>query len=496
MTWLDRWFRERQAKTVARAVPLSDGTPPVPPEPQDDRALAAGTALGAYRIQGVLGRGAFGITYLAVDERLGGQFAIKEYFPQGMSVRSRGDVRPTSSQEESFKWGLDRFLEEARTLRRLSSPRSHSALVAVRDYLEKFGTGYMVMDYWEGESFESLLERKSRLDEKALLAIVVPLLDGLKHVHEAGIVHRDIKPSNILLRPDGSPVLLDFGAARPSPHGRTHAMTVVLTPGYAPVEQYAAWGRFGPWTDIYAMGATLYRAISGQAPPDSLSRLGDDPITPAVVAGRGKYSDSFLKAIDAALAVRHEARPQDIRSWGAMLGIGSDDEACPVHGLGRETPLHEFIGHQATLYKDRKLAEMLQCVRTAKTIYRDHPDLWNHEGVALSDMGRYREALDCFERSIELRPDWANSWCNKGRALRALRRPEEALVCYDRAIAFDPTEVIPHVNKGNCLMDDLRRLEEAAACYERVLSLRPRNEADRGSIEQARQNLARIRGLS
>jgi serine/threonine protein kinase len=496
MPWLDRWFRQHRSRTVVRAVPPDNGRAAALPGPHDQRVLAIGTVLGPYRVERVLGRGSFGVTYLAIDERLGGQFAIKEYFPQGMAVRSQGDVRPTSSQGESFKWGLERFLEEARTLRRLSSPRSHSAIVAVRDYLETFGTGYMVMDYWEGESFESLLERKSRLDEKALLAILVPLLDGLKHVHAAGIVHRDIKPSNILLRPDGSPVLLDFGAARPSPHGRTHVMTVVLTPGYAPVEQYAAWGRFGPWTDIYAMGATLYHAVSGQAPPDSLSRLGDDPIVPAVVAGRGKYSDSFLKAIDAALAVRHDARPQDIRSWGAMLGIGSDDEPCPLHERGKDTPLHEFIGHQTTLYNDGRLAEMLRCVRTAKTIHRDHPDLWNHEGVALSDLGRYREALDCFERSIELRPNWVNSWCNKGRALRALRRPEEALVCYDRAIAFDPTEVIPPFNKGNCLMEDLKRLEEAAACYERVLTLRPRNETDRRSIEQARQNLSRIRGSS
>jgi serine/threonine protein kinase len=490
MPWIDSWLGRLKRRTVVRP---ADARPDHGWAAQD--TLPPATIIGRYRVLRVLGRGAFGVTYLVSDETLGGQLAIKEYLPDAVASRSADlHVRALSpSRQEEFEQGLQRFLQEARTLRQLSTPAGHPAIVAVRDYVEAFGTAYTVMDYCIGEDLEAILRRRKYLDEGSLVQLVGPLLEGLEHVHAAGIIHRDIKPSNILVRPDGSPVLLDFGAARQTVHAPSQGVTVVLTPGYAPIEQYSGWSQLGPWTDIYAMGATLYQAISGQPPPMSVSRLPVDPLVPASVAGKGRYTPGFLNAVDAALAVPMEQRPQDVRAWRRMLGLTSGEEPCPVHPRGRETPLSEFITHQADLYQDRKLEDLLRCVRTARAIHGDDPELWNHEGIALSDMGRYREALDCFERSIELRPGWVRSWCNKGRALRALRRPDEALVCYDKAIACGPSEIIPYVNKGNCLLEDLGRKEDAAECYRRAADLRPWNQADRVSLDHA---LRTLKGIS
>lgn len=167
-------------------------------------------------------------------------------------------------------------------------------------------------------------------------------------------------------------------------------------------------------------------------------------------------------------------------------------DRCLAHGDPSSTALSTFLAHQSELYAKGDLYELLACVRTARGVHGDIADLWNNEGVALSDLGRYREALDCFERALELRPSWVNSWCNKGRALRALHRPKEALACYDRAIQCDPAEVIPYVNKANCLLDELGRRNEAAAAYRQALACSPSDQAAEASLTQARRALARL----
>ncbi len=207
-------------------------------------ALPLASRLLEYRLESVLGAGAFGMTYLAWDTHLEKHVAIKEYLPTELAVRALdGSVVPVTTEHGyNYQWALDRFILEARTLARFSHPN----IVRVNRYFEANGTGYMVMDYEKGESLWQLLKRAPRPQESQLRAMLMPLLDGLEAVHETGFLHRDIKPSNVFIRENGMPVLLDFGAARQAIGGATKSLTSILTPGYAPLEQYSGDGHQDP----------------------------------------------------------------------------------------------------------------------------------------------------------------------------------------------------------------------------------------------------------
>ncbi len=286
------------------------------------QSLPPGTLLKEYSILAVLGMGGFGITYLAADNYLHLKVAIKEYFPSSAVVRNpfSGAVALKSEKAETeYSWGKDRFMREAQTLARFG----HKNIVQVFRYFEGNGTCYMVMAYEEGQSLETALEANpARWDTQAVLDLLLPLLDGLESVHAAGFLHRDIKPANIVLRSkDGSPVLIDFGAAR-APTA-TDALTIVLSHGYGPPEQYSRQGHQGPWTDIYALAGVLYRIVSGSVPPVSLHRMKDDPIIPATFSGEGRFGEALLKAIDLALSVDETRRPQSIAEWRKLLVEGT-----------------------------------------------------------------------------------------------------------------------------------------------------------------------------
>ncbi len=281
---------------------------------QHKNTLAAGSRIHWYEIQRTLGQGGFGITYLALDTNLDQQVAIKEYFPAEIVIRDEpGSVLARSDEDaDQFQWGLKRFLDEARTLAKFDHPN----IVRVFSVFEANNTAYLVMRFEEGESLRDLISRKKHFSEKELLDIALPVLDGLNTIHKSGFIHRDVQPANIYIRHDGEPVLLDFGAARHT-LGETRTMTILVSPGYAPIEQYySEAAQQGPWTDIYGMGATLYRAIAGVKPIDAIERsrgmLGStrDVLVPAKVAGQGRYSESFLAAIDHALQFNEKERPQ------------------------------------------------------------------------------------------------------------------------------------------------------------------------------------------
>ncbi len=277
-------------------------------------ALASGYRLQDYEIVSVLGVGGFGITYLANDTRLGLPVAIKEYLPATLAVRTPDNtVSPKSTADVAgYRWGLDRFLKEAQTLARFRHPN----IVRVLRFFEANSTAYTVMEYEQGQSLtEFLTAHPEPLREPALLKILLPLLDGLRQVHKAGYLHRDIKPGNIYLRHDDSPVLLDFGSARLALGTHTQNLTAVFTPGYAPFEQYFHEGKQGPWTDIYALGAVMYQAVTGKLPPDAASRVKNDALVPAAILGKGRCRSEFLKAIDQALVMNEAQRPPDIDSW-------------------------------------------------------------------------------------------------------------------------------------------------------------------------------------
>ncbi len=287
----------------------------------DDRVvLPVNTVLDdSYRIVRVVGSGGFGITYEAEDIRLRAKVAIKEYYPHDFGDRDATmSVKPKSDRhKETFDWGRANFLEEARTLARFE----HPSIVRVSRVYEANSTAYMVMRFEQGQSFEDWLKGLGRPPtQDELDAIVAPLLDALQMMHAAKFLHRDIAPDNVIIRPDGTPVLLDFGAARRAVAERSHALTGIVKAGYSPQEQYATDGRLqGPWSDFYALGGTLYRAVTGRIPEEATLRVSDDRTPPAAEIAKGKYRPGFLAAIDACLKVKYAERPQSVAQLRPML---------------------------------------------------------------------------------------------------------------------------------------------------------------------------------
>ena len=286
-------------------------------------ALRSGTELaGDYRIDRVLGAGGFGVTYLAHEMALSRHVTIKEYFPGDFAARTNdADAVPRSQGCESdYKWGLERFIEEAQTLAKFNHPH----IMRVYRVFRANQTAYMVLHFEEGQSLKSWLKNLGRAPrQKELDVILAPLLDALETVHKADFLHRDIAPDNIIIRKAGDPVLIDFGAARSdiAAHSKTKTVSALVKPGYSPYEQYAENSRQqGPWTDIYALAATLYHAVTGKRPPDSPSRMLKDEMVPAREAAVGGYRSTFLDAIDKALSLAIDARPQSVAAWrGALL---------------------------------------------------------------------------------------------------------------------------------------------------------------------------------
>ncbi len=300
-------------------------------------ALIPGYQIEQFRIEGMLGKGGFGITYVALDLQLGKKVAIKELLPDSIATRVDGltIVPQSSALAENWEWARERFLNEARIL----AGFSHPAIVGVHRLIEANGTVYMVMDFVDGESYEARLRRIGREpDEEALMEVIGPLLGGLEEVHRTGLIHRDIKPENILISQRGKPILIDFGSARESV-GKTATMTSIVTHGYSPIEQYQTKGRMGPWTDIYALGAVMCRAITGEKPPVAADRLVDDEFQALHFQPLNGYTSTFLEAVDHALMLRPETRPQNIRDWQFQLRRGD----APSRNRNQFEPAHEAI---------------------------------------------------------------------------------------------------------------------------------------------------------
>jgi serine/threonine protein kinase/HAMP domain-containing protein len=282
-------------------------------------ALPAGFRLHEYRIDRVLGQGGFGIAYAATDVNLAAKVVIKEYLPEEFAFRALDNTVQARDDmdQEFYQNGLDSFLVEARTL----ATFRHRHIVRVARFFEANKTAYMVLEYERGQSLKSWRKtRGDNIDEKTIVALLAPLLDGLEVVHNSGYLHRDIKPDNIYVRDeDGSLVLLDFGAARQTSIEKSE-IGMVVTPGYGPIEQYAGGGRQGPWTDIYSLGATLFWLITGRKPIDAPGRLGEpDPLPSAESLGKDRFSPQFLRAIDWALKMHPADRPQDVAQFRSAL---------------------------------------------------------------------------------------------------------------------------------------------------------------------------------
>ena len=309
--------------------------------------LPLGYKLGEYTIVALLGDGGFGITYRARDMKLGLDVAIKEYFPGIYATRAQGaTIMPkTGGDLENYRWGLNAFLKEAQALAKFKHPQ----IVRVLRFLEANGTAYTIMEYEEGETLTAYLKRHGGvLLEARLLQIFLPVLNGLHAVHDEGLLHLDIKPDNIYMRRNEQPMLIDFGSSRQMRGDSEEKIT--LTPGFCAPEQYPGHGDIGVASDVYGMGATLYRCITGKNPLDSLARhkayekLRNDPLPPATSFTRPTYAPHIREAIDSALKLAIDERPPSAFALQQAL-MGKDLSKIaerPVSSLYR--PGTGFIG--------------------------------------------------------------------------------------------------------------------------------------------------------
>ena len=338
----------------------------VPPRSSghDEHTLPIGTRLGEFEITHRIGEGGFSIVYLAWDHSLDRKIALKEYLP--FSIAKRGfqtEVHPRSERHrETFDAGLRSFVNEAKLLAQFD----HPSLVKVYRFWEANGTAYMAMPFYQGSTVrDTVRQMPSAPDEAWIGHLLRPLADALKVIHDAQCYHRDIAPDNvILLAESGEPLLLDFGAARRVVSNMTQALTVILKPGYAPVEQYDEIPSMkqGPWTDVYALAAMVHWLVIGKTPPPSVGRLLHDAYVPLTRAAAGRYSERFLAATDRALAVMPDQRTPSIKAFISDLGI--DDVASPMATLSLPQ-----VDPEATVIKLRTQAP----TATAQTVALPRP---------------------------------------------------------------------------------------------------------------------------
>ena len=311
------------------------------PAPQQaaDNVLPTGTRLGEFEITGLLGKGGFGIVYLAWDHSLERVVALKEYMPSAFASRTaQSQVRVNSEHDAgTFEAGLRSFVNEARILAQFDDP----SLIKVYRFWEANGTAYMVMPYYQGPTLKQVLaERATPPDEAWLTGLLAPLLDTLAVLHQQQCFHRDISPDNILMLEDGRPLLLDFGAARRAIGDVAQEFTVIYKQNYAPIEQYADTPgmRQGAWTDLFALASVVHFAIAGRAPPPAVARVINDPYVPLAERFADRFSTGFLAAIDRTLSVRPEDRPQSAADMRALLRLAGGAAPPTVPAAGRRRP--------------------------------------------------------------------------------------------------------------------------------------------------------------
>ena len=496
------------------------------------RDLCSGFKIHWYQIESVLGRGGFGITYLARDENLGQLVAIKEYLPFAFAARS-GDstVQPNSVEKQSiFSLGLERFMSEAQMLAKFKHPN----IVRVLSVFKYNNTGYMVMEYEQGETLSDVYKRKKKLKQHELEDIFYPIIDGLSSVHKAGFIHRDIKPSNIYLRSDGSPVLIDFGAARQAIDSVPESLTSMFSVGYTPFEQYhQSSDKQGPWTDVYALCATMYQGITGEKPQESTIRgmallhHEPDPYKPLSRLGIKSYTPAFLQTIDRALMLRIYDRPQTLDDFLGMLkgDIGlSDLPAIPpadcepmeignrtIIGLnkqkypGEDTELDQT--EQQTHHVPDEVEGAVEDAELDQTVYQIHHEPDEAEGAVEDADQRTTEAIAYTRKDLT---HVAHAAANSEQPLpfhrfirERLKRPEIllivvviiAIIVAEAMLSLAgiaPEEVRQHqldglLEKADKLISLDKYYDEnatgALGTYQQILAMDPENSAAKNGIK-------------
>ncbi|MBF0456481.1 MAG: protein kinase [Nitrospirae bacterium] len=473
----------------------------------------------------VLGRpGGFGITYLGWDMTLRNRVAIKEYIPRHLVSRGsdRKTLEPHSKESEAdFKYGLEQFLGEARTIAKFDNAH----IVRVRSFFEENATAYIVMDYYDGISLMEYLSRQpdEKLPWKTAVDIMMPILDGLKEVHENNIIHRDIKPQNIYVTASGRPILLDFGAARYSFGNKTQALTVVMTPGFAPPEQYHAKGKQGPWTDIYACASTLYNLITGEIPTDAAERLAQIPLKPPIEIVPD-IPQSLNDAILMAMSVDLNARTASIKDFQDMLlntaetktiidkkpkpeikfkvkdywaAVMSHKKAIIVAAIAailialavKGISLHLKEAERKAQVEEQKTLEAQQAAE-AKRVKEEHAQKREeakkqsvidfNRGKALAAQKDYASAIGAYTSSINnARSD--ESFNDRGLAYLELKQYNNAVSDFGEAIKINPGQYLYYMNRA--LANNKRNFyADAIADFRRALDLNPQDMDNRYTI--------------
>ena len=341
--------------------------------------LRKGTRLiGRYTVEGVLGQGGFGITYLGMDELHKKKVAIKEFFPQGIVTRNieyKDTVTVTLvGEKENYDKGKERFLKEAQTMAMFSKDKG---IVKALDFFEINNTAYIVMEYLEGVTLKQYLRENKRIAAEDLVELLVPLIEALDEIHSQGLIHRDISPDNIMVLPDGRIKLMDFGAARDYTEFGEKSLSIVLKPGYAPPEQYQTHGVQGPWTDIYALCATMYKCITGENPPDAIDRLVDDHLKKISAFGIS-VSPQIEKAIIKGMSVAVNDRYQNVGDFCEDLYGGYEENSEPeaeesqaepvvaeanvetkMDMLTEETPQSKYLTTEAVQEREKLISKEL-----------------------------------------------------------------------------------------------------------------------------------------
>lgn len=277
---------------------------------QANHPLPGGHQLEEYTIERQLSLGGFSIVYLASDPT-GKQVAIKEYLPNSLALRSKGDIKPVITAEHlgAFRYGMKCFFEEGRALAHLSHPN----VIRVLNFFRANDTVYMVMEYEHGRTLQEFIQKhQGHISERFIRGVFTRMLNGLREVHSNKLLHLDLKPSNIYLRSDNTPVLIDFGAARQTLLTDQPMLKPMYTPGFASPEHYGTRKDLGPWSDIYSVGASMYACLAGNAPQAADARLNKDMLTPAMARWDGQFSDRLLEIIDWCLNLNHLYRPQSV----------------------------------------------------------------------------------------------------------------------------------------------------------------------------------------
>ncbi len=324
--------------TTPPTVQPTTGAPNVAVQVSHAITLPAGTRLGEFEVTSTIGEGGFGIVYLAYDHSLDRKVALKEYMPSSIAFRAgQSEIRVRSERhQETFDAGMKSFINEAKLLAQFD----HPSLLKVYRFWEANHTAYMVMPFLEGATVrDTVRAMPGPPDEAWIVGLLQPVCDALAMLHAVQVYHRDIAPDNILLLAEtGRPLLLDFGAARRVIGDMTQALTAILKPGYAPVEQYADMPglKQGPWTDVYALAAVAHWMIVGKTPSPSVGRLFDDAYVPLAQSAAGRYSDAFLQAIDRGLAVMPDKRTQSVEAFRADL-VGAPAPALPASATAAPT---------------------------------------------------------------------------------------------------------------------------------------------------------------